>query len=134
MNNSYWAVVIKIENIESQAYLEQIGKKKSFYPKYTTLEEAFEKGQQESNLIIFDMTDLRYINSLGMALLVRGSNLLKKKKGVLVLSALRIEIKALLKMLELDNFFTMFENVKDCLNSMNWEIKKIIQAQIEMDC
>jgi anti-anti-sigma factor len=80
------------------------------------------------------MTDLRYINSLGMALLVRGSNLLKKKKGVLVLSALRIEIKALLKMLELDNFFTMFENVKDCLNSMNWEIKKIIQAQIEMDC
>lgn len=122
---SKMATLIEVSNIPNFQYLEHITKKKNIY-KYMTLQEAYEIAIEKYPRVIFNMKDVKYINSSNLGII-----LAKADENQLGVCSMEPEIKAIFKMLEIESVIPCFETVEECLSEMDWEYSEIIVAKIE---
>ena len=79
--------------------------------------------------MIFDMTDLSYISSTGLAIIFNARKIIEANKGALVLTNLQPQIKKvfdIIKALPEENIFGNMEEVDNYLNAMQ---RKEIEKQ-----
>ncbi len=68
---------------------------------------------EENKGVIVDFSELDYIDSSGMATLVEGLNLAKKKSLALVIAAANGAPLQVLELTRLNQVFTLFDSVED---------------------
>jgi anti-sigma B factor antagonist len=92
---------VKIIEINGKLYIENTEE----------FETLFQK-QMESNpsILAIDMNKLDYIDSSGIGTLIKSLNVVKNKKGILILIGLKPMILNVFKLAKLDMFFEIMSN------------------------
>jgi len=73
-----------------------------------------DKGEQQ---LLFDLSDLEYISSSGLGVLLHTAKMLQAKKGRVVLCSLKAHINEVFKICGFDNVFPIFESCEEALGS-----------------
>ena len=74
----------------------------------------FEEGRKNA---IVDLTDVRFIDSSGLGVLVSGYKNASTKQGSLKLSGLQTQVKSMFELTRLHRVFDIFQTVDDALES-----------------
>ncbi len=72
--------------------------------------------EQHPNLII-DMSQVNFVDSLGLAALVSGLKLCRKNQGVLKLTGLQPNVRLLFEITRLDQAFELYDDLESAFNS-----------------
>ena len=74
--------------------------------------------EQRPNLII-NMSEVSFVDSLGLAALVSGLKLCRKNRGMLKLVGLQPSVRTLFEITRLDQAFELYPNTADAFGSFN---------------
>ncbi|MCB1174645.1 MAG: anti-sigma factor antagonist [Leptospiraceae bacterium] len=69
--------------------------------------------EQGYRYVVFDLTDLSYIDSSGIGTLIQISNWMQKRGGMMVLANTQGSVDKVFQISKLDNFFTFKESITD---------------------
>jgi anti-sigma B factor antagonist len=67
--------------------------------------------------VVVDMTDVKFMNSSGIGILISGYTTVKNAVGEMKLAHLPDKVKGILSITRLNKIFDIFDNVDDALNS-----------------
>jgi Ca-activated chloride channel family protein len=73
--------------------------------------------------LVFDLTDLTYIDSSGIGALIQVSNWMKKRGGVMILVNTQGSVEKIFQMSKLDEFFVFKDTVVDARSFLEEHIK-----------
>ena len=74
--------------------------------------------EQQPNLII-DLSQVSFVDSLGLAALVSGLKLCRKNRGALKLVGLQSNVRMLFEITRLDQAFELYDDLESALASFN---------------
>ena len=74
----------------------------------------------ENPIVILDFKNISYIDSTGLGNILRMFELLKKKKGKLVITSLQLDVENIFKITTLDSLIPIFENVETALDELKF--------------
>ena len=81
---------------------------------HDTLKEYMDAGKVN---FIMDLSDVTYVNSTGMGILVRGLTTLKNAGGDLKLAGMSTKVQGLLSITKLSSVFTYYDSVEEAAKS-----------------
>lgn len=85
---------------------------------FKELEEQMEEFKALANVkVLFDFSEVEYIDSSGVGVLVRLYRALHKNGGSVNIAACRDSIEKNFRLIRLDEFFTFYPKVKDALEA-----------------
>lgn len=73
--------------------------------------------EQGEYQLLFDLSELEYISSSGLGVLLHAAKTLQTKKGRVVLCSLRAHIKEVFKICGFDNIFPIFDSCEEALGN-----------------
>lgn len=85
-----------------------------------TLRKTLEEGKYN---VIVDLSGVKYMNSTGIGILIRGYTTVKTAGGVLKLASLNEKIKGVLSITQLNKVFEIHNNVDEAVNS--YQVKAV---------
>ena len=78
------------------------------------IDSAIESGKKH---VIIDMQNVKFVNSTGLGILVRGYTTLKNAGGDMKLAAISDKVQGVLSITKLSTVFTYYESVEEAANS-----------------
>ena len=73
----------------------------------------------KSPQLVFDLSELEYINSSGINFIIRNLTRCRVGGGELVLIGLTGSVKQLFELAKIDGLFTVYNNIEDSINHFN---------------
>ncbi len=87
-------------------------------PDATSLHEKLHELIDSGNLsVVVDLTEVDWMNSSGLGILIGGLSALRKSGGDLRLSSATEKIEEVLRITKLDRVFTVYENTSEAIDS-----------------
>jgi len=78
------------------------------------IDSAIEAGKKQ---VIIDMQNVKFVNSTGLGILVRGYTTLKNAGGDMKLAAISDKVQGVLSITKLSTVFTYYDSVEEAANS-----------------
>jgi len=72
--------------------------------------------EEEKTNFVLDMSGVKFVNSTGIGIIVRGFQTIKDAGGEMKLAGLSTKIKGVLSITKLTSVFSIYDNVNDAAN------------------